>query len=345
MILPVGVTRRALRSAREEGCRLVRRALAGHAGSRARARARAGGLLRWLADPGGRAASPARPGVRACGAADLASHLAVALASRHPLDRRHPPRPLRRPGNQVRAAAARLLYGDGPQLDQGPLGDGGPGAGRPYRKGRRHPATPNPTTGGNHRTGRGLRRQPDRRPRASRRIRRHRKAPPPPPLPPRHPRRSRRDHRGRRGRQRRRSRPGRRRPPARRGPDGRAHARDGRPRSHPADHRRQPGSRAEGRHADHLRSRRLRLRGAPVRRERFPAQGRTPGSRPSSWPTRPASSSRANPARPASMPWPICHKPEPEARHGSPHGSQDARSAAFPEYSHGNDNPLARALP
>ena len=59
-----------------------------------------------------------------------------------------------------------------------------------------------------------------------------------------------------------------------RDPDGRADAGDGRPRGHQADHRRRPGRPAQGGHADHLRPRRVCLRGAAGRGERIPAEGR-----------------------------------------------------------------------
>ena len=59
-----------------------------------------------------------------------------------------------------------------------------------------------------------------------------------------------------------------------RGADGHPDAGDGRAGGDPADHRGRPGGGPEGGHAHHVRPRRLRLRGAPLRGERVPAQGR-----------------------------------------------------------------------
>src|ERR1019366_6669657 len=69
-----------LRSTGEEACCLGCRAPAAHAGPRARGGP--GRLQRGLADPGGRAATPARRCVRAGRAAGIAADLAAAVAGR-----------------------------------------------------------------------------------------------------------------------------------------------------------------------------------------------------------------------------------------------------------------------
>ncbi|CAM5735437.1 hypothetical protein STENM223S_11002 [Streptomyces tendae] len=85
-------------------------------------------------------------------------------------------------------------------------------------------------------------------------------------------------HRGGRGGGRRRG--GRARDPrtaARRRPHGHPHAPAGRPRRDPPGHRRRTAARREGGHAHHLRTRRVRLRGDPLRRLRLPGQGHRAG--------------------------------------------------------------------
>ena len=65
--------------------------------------------------------------------------------------------------------------------------------------------------------------------------------------------------------------------PARRRADGHPHARRRRPRGDAQDRRRPRAERRQGAHADHLRGRRVRVRGAARRRFRLPAQGRGAG--------------------------------------------------------------------